>query len=82
MMLTSLAFFAPLPYKTPLSGRVISLSPGVPARGFVFPMSERRNSASEIVQRVALLEAEITTLRALLKRMKAENDSGYDEAVA
>jgi PilZ domain len=39
-------------------------------------------TTSEIAQRVALLEAEITTLRALLKRMKAENDGGYDEAVA
>jgi len=39
-------------------------------------------TASEIVQRVALLEAEITSLRSMLKRMKAETAGGYDEAVA
>jgi uncharacterized small protein (DUF1192 family) len=55
--------------------------------GLAFAAAEQRPadntlSASEIVQRVALLEAEITTLRALLKRMKAETDGGYDEAVA
>jgi hypothetical protein len=38
--------------------------------------------AGEIVQRVALLEAEIAALRAVLKRMKAENAEAYDEAVA
>jgi hypothetical protein len=55
--------------------------------GLAFAAVEQRPAdntptASEIVQRVALLEAEITTLRALLKHMKAENDGGYDEAVA
>jgi hypothetical protein len=39
-------------------------------------------TAGEIVQRVALLEAEISSLRATLKRMKAETAGGYDEAVA
>jgi uncharacterized small protein (DUF1192 family) len=36
-------------------------------------------TASEIVQRVALLEAEISSLRATLKRMKAETVGGFDE---
>lgn len=34
--------------------------------------SEAQPSAAEIAQRVALLEAELVSLRALLKRMKAE----------
>jgi len=39
-------------------------------------------TAIEIVQRVALLEAEISSLRSMLKRMKAETAGDYDEAVA
>jgi uncharacterized small protein (DUF1192 family) len=39
-------------------------------------------SAGEIVQRVALLEAEITSLRAVLKRLKGEKADGRDEAAA
>jgi hypothetical protein len=36
-------------------------------------------TAGEIVQRVALLEAEISSLRATLKRMKTETVGGFDE---
>jgi len=43
---------------------------------------EASPSASEIAQRVAMLEAEIASLRTVLKRMKAENADGFDEAVA
>ncbi len=40
-------------------------------------------SAAEIVQRVAMLEAEIVSLRALLKRLKGEQaDSRVEELVA
>jgi hypothetical protein len=39
-------------------------------------------SAGEIVQRVALLEAEITSLRAMLKRLKGEKAEAGDEAAA
>jgi uncharacterized small protein (DUF1192 family) len=39
-------------------------------------------SAGEIVQRVALLEAEITSLRGMLKRLKGEKADGRNEAAA
>ena len=39
-------------------------------------------TASEIVQHVALLEAEIASLRAVLKRLKGERAEGRDEAAA
>lgn len=45
--------------------------------------SEAQPSAAEIAQRVALLEAELVSLRALLKRMKAEQaDNSLSEMVA
>jgi hypothetical protein len=54
--------------------------------GLAFPEVERApdtsSSATEIAQRVAMLEAEIASLRAVLKRMKAETTDGFDEAVA
>jgi hypothetical protein len=43
---------------------------------------EASPTAGEIAQRVAMLEAEIVSLRTMLKRMKAENADGFDEAVA
>ncbi|HYA04304.1 MAG TPA: PilZ domain-containing protein [Xanthobacteraceae bacterium] len=39
-------------------------------------------NAAEIVRRVAMLEAEIASLRALLKRLKAEQGEAADEAAA
>ena len=39
-------------------------------------------TAAEVVQRVAMLEAEIASLRALLKRLKAEKADNGDEAAA
>jgi len=39
-------------------------------------------SAADVVQRLAMLEAEITSLRALLKRLKAEKGAGADEEAA
>lgn len=39
-------------------------------------------TAGEIVQHVALLEAEIASLRAVLKRLKGERAEGRDEAAA
>jgi hypothetical protein len=55
--------------------------------GLAFTAIEQRvpdasPTAIEIVQRVALLEAEISSLRSMLKRMKAETAGDYDEAVA
>jgi len=44
---------------------------------------EAQPSAAEIAQRVALLEAELVSLRALLKRMKAgRDDNSINEMVA
>jgi len=43
---------------------------------------EAAPSAGEVVQRVALLEAEIATLRALLKRLKNEKSDPANEAAA
>ena len=39
-------------------------------------------SATEVVQRVAMLEAEIASLRVLLKRLKAEKVNQADEVAA
>jgi hypothetical protein len=39
-------------------------------------------SAGEVMQRVALLEAEITSLRTVLKRLKRDKVSGNDEEAA
>ena len=39
-------------------------------------------SATEVVQRVAMLEAEIASLRVLLKRLKAEKGTAADEQAA
>lgn len=39
-------------------------------------------SATEVVQRVAMLEAEIASLRVLLKRLKAEKGVAADEEAA
>ncbi len=39
-------------------------------------------SATDVVQRLAMLEAEIVSLRALLKRLKAEKADPADEAAA
>ena len=55
--------------------------------GLAFAESERAAAtaapkADEIVQRVALLEAEIASLRAVLKRLRAENAEAGDEAAA
>ena len=54
--------------------------------GLAFAEAERAAEASpstaEIVQRVAMLEAEIVSLRALLKRLKAEKRGTADEAAA
>jgi hypothetical protein len=46
------------------------------------PAAERNENApnpTEVVQRVALLEAEIATLRALLKRLKAEQPKQVED---
>ena len=45
-------------------------------------VAEVSSSPTEVVQRVAMLEAEIASLRALLKRLKAEKISPADEAAA
>jgi hypothetical protein len=54
--------------------------------GLAFTESERvpdtQPSAAEIAQRVALLEAELVSLRSLLKRMKAEQADSVKELVA
>ena len=54
--------------------------------GLAFSEAERAADAlpgaAEIVQRVALLEAEIASLRALLKRLKATKDEAGDEVAA
>jgi uncharacterized small protein (DUF1192 family) len=56
--------------------------------GLAFIAAERERepdatpSAGEVVQRVALLEAEIATLRALLKRLKNEKSDPTNEAAA
>jgi len=39
-------------------------------------------TASEVIQRVAMLEAEIASLRALLKRLKRENAGASDDEAA
>lgn len=44
--------------------------------------AESPTSATEVVQRLALLEAEIVSLRTLLKRLKAEKTEHADEAAA
>jgi len=43
---------------------------------------EAQPSAAEVVQRVAMLEAEIASLRTLLKRLKGNKDGANDEAAA
>jgi len=43
---------------------------------------EAQPSAAEVVQRVAMLEAEIASLRTLLKRLKGGKDGANDEAAA
>ena len=54
--------------------------------GLAFIEAEREldtvPSAGEVVQRVALLEAEIASLRALLKRLKNEKSDSANEAAA
>ena len=54
--------------------------------GLAFTQAERVADApphaDEVIQRVALLEAEIASLRALLKRLKAEKGEAADEAAA
>jgi hypothetical protein len=54
--------------------------------GLAFIEAEREldatPSAGEVVQRVALLEAEIASLRALLKRLKNEKSDPVNEAAA
>jgi uncharacterized small protein (DUF1192 family) len=54
--------------------------------GLAFIEAEREAdatpSAGEVVQRVALLEAEIASLRALLKRLKNEKPDTANEAAA
>lgn len=54
--------------------------------GLAFTVSERAAeappSAAEVAQRVAMLEAEIVSLRALLKRLKAEKADSAAEAAA
>jgi hypothetical protein len=44
--------------------------------------AEAPPSATEVVQHVAMLEAEIASLRVLLKRLKAEKVNPADEAAA
>jgi hypothetical protein len=44
--------------------------------------AEAQPSAAEVVQRLAMLEAEITALRALLKRLKGEKAERADEVAA
>ena len=55
--------------------------------GLEFAQDEQRDpdarpSPSEVVERVAMLEAEIASLRTLLKRLKGEKAEGRDEAAA
>jgi hypothetical protein len=55
--------------------------------GIAFIAGERRNpaaqpSANEVVQRVAMLEAEIASLRTLLKRLKSEKADSRNEQAA
>ncbi len=54
--------------------------------GLAFTEAERAAdaspSAAEVAQRLAMLEAEIVSLRALLKRLKAEKANPADEAAA
>ena len=54
--------------------------------GLVFVASKREKAAepspSEVAERVALLEAEIASLRVLLKRLKGEKLDTLDEAAA
>jgi hypothetical protein len=54
--------------------------------GLAFVAAEREPDATpnagEVVQRVALLEAEIASLRALLKRLKNEKSDPANEAAA
>lgn len=54
--------------------------------GLAFTEAERAAdtspTAAEVVQRVAMLEAEIASLRTLLKRLKAEKADTADEAAA
>jgi hypothetical protein len=47
---------------------------GLAFAGMEQPEPEAQPSAAEITQRMALLEAELVSLRAMLKRMKAEQD--------
>ncbi len=44
--------------------------------------AEPQPTAGEVIQRVAMLEAEIASLRALLKRLKGGKSSASDEAAA
>ncbi len=58
--------------------------------GLAFPEAERRTRPApnaspngiEVVQRVAMLEAEIASLRSLLKRLKAEKSDPAGEVAA
>jgi uncharacterized small protein (DUF1192 family) len=55
--------------------------------GVAFVASKKRDpaeqpSANEVVQRVAMLEAEIASLRTLLKRLKNEKTESRDEQAA
>jgi hypothetical protein len=54
--------------------------------GLAFTAAERRANpaptAGEVVQRVALLEAEIAQLRVLLRRLKGEKSQAGNEAAA
>jgi PilZ domain-containing protein len=43
---------------------------------------EPQPNAGEVIQRVAMLEAEIASLRALLKRLKGDKNDAGDEAAA
>jgi hypothetical protein len=48
--------------------------------GLAFIETERAPAAAEVTQRVAMLEAEIASLRGLLRRLKRENQRGAGEA--
>jgi len=54
--------------------------------GLAFTAAERAAdaspSAAEVIQRVAMLEAEIASLRTVLKRLKAERADAGDEVAA
>lgn len=43
---------------------------------------EAEPTAADVIQRMAMLEAEITSLRALLKQLKREKSQASDEAAA